>query len=148
MVFRKLLLALTLVLAAGACNDSSGPDTVDGRYDLVTVNGAAAPQTVFTGTAGESIELTDAHLVLQAGGTVLLGLDTRNLVNGAQVGAPHIDSFNGGYTLDGDDLSFSALRGPTRLSVSVQRLSTNEIFVSVDVPTETDAYTLDLLFRR
>ena len=126
MMMRRLVAALMLTgIAAGgmwACgSDSTGPNSIAGTYNLVSVDGDSLPITAYVsdGPAGtiDVTELVSGYMRLNANGTYLRShtyRTTRYTIDGHAIDEVTTDAAtdSGSWTLSGSALTFA--RGVTR----------------------------------
>jgi hypothetical protein len=106
----RRLIVLVGALVASACTDSSGPiATLDGTYDLKTVNGAAPPFTVFENATQKDEILGD--VIMASDGSFSRFTANRVTING------HVDNGmspnSGSYAIEGTTVTFTSLSGLT-----------------------------------
>jgi hypothetical protein len=104
----RRLIFLVGALALCACTDSTGPiATLDGTYDLKTVNGAALPYTTFQNATQKDELLGD--VIIASDGSFSQFTSNRVTING------HVDdgmSLNSGsYAIHGTAVTFTSLSG-------------------------------------
>jgi hypothetical protein len=101
-------LFLASVLAVVGCGDSTGPApaaTLDGTYDLVSVNGAPLPFTIANGSIGMDELLSD--VITASNGTVS---ETTLLVNTSGESTTNEIFFRSGtYTINGSAITLELI---------------------------------------
>lgn len=142
-----------LVLVLSACDGASGPQGVEGRYGVYSVNGHKPPVAVRGDPSGAQVQVVDAQLTLSAPGTASVELATR--VRGADgtVGATTRTTFTGTYQHSGDRLALSSLRAEgTQVGAEGVVISPREVAVTLHVaaPSYVGYYTypVALILRR
>jgi len=108
-VVRRLIF-LVGALALSACTDSTGPiATLDGTYDLKTVNGAALPYTTFQNATRKEELLSD--VISASDGSFFQFTSNRVTINGQVDDGMSPNS--GSYAIDGTAVTFTSLSGTT-----------------------------------
>jgi hypothetical protein len=106
----RRLIVLVGALVASACTDSSGPiATLDGTYDLKTVNGAALPFTTFQNATQKDEILGD--VIMASDGSFSQFTANRVTINGQVDDGMSPNS--GSYAIDGSTVTFTHLSGGT-----------------------------------
>ena len=102
-------LTLLLVLSA-ACGDSTGPDSIAGRYVLKSIDGSPLPVVIFQ-MFSDKVEVTSGYLQINADGTCRSSL-SRTLTEENRV-TNETDGDMCTWTQDGSEVVFSYPDGAT-----------------------------------
>jgi hypothetical protein len=106
----RRLIFLVGALAVSACTDSTGPiATLDGTYELKTVNGAALPYTTFQSATQKDELLGD--VITASNGSFSQFTANRVTINGQVDDGMSLDT--GRYAIDGTAVTFTSLSGTT-----------------------------------
>jgi hypothetical protein len=109
MMRRWRLAALFVLLILTACGDSTGPaESIFGTYTLRTIDGVPLPY-VWDQGVGYKLEITDAALSLEDGGTYSQTLDLRDTRNGTV--STQRASASGTFTYAGTTITFRTSSG-------------------------------------
>src|SRR5438105_10939585 len=104
--FMGRLIFLMGVVGLVACTDSNGPvATLDGTYDLKTVNGAPLPYTAFQNATQKDEILGD--VITASDGSFSQFTANRTTINGQVDEGMSVDS--GTYAIDGTTVTFTSL---------------------------------------
>jgi hypothetical protein len=104
----RRLIVLVGVLALSACTDSTGSvATLDGTYDLKTVNGAALPFTTFQNATQKDEILGD--VIIASDGSFSQFTSNRVTINGQVDNGMSPNS--GSYAIGGSTVTFTSLSG-------------------------------------
>lgn len=150
-LFRTAAALLVLVLAA--CDGTSGPQGVEGRYGVYSVNGQKPPAPVRGDGSGGVLQVVDAQLTLSAPGTASVELATRMRAADGTVGATTRTTYTGTYQQNGDVLALSNLRAEgTQASAQAVVISPREVAITLHIPapayTGYFTYPVALIVRR
>jgi hypothetical protein len=106
-----ILMALTAVIASGACGSDSptaptykSTDPVVGAYVLETVQSNALPYAMFA-EAGYSLEITAGSVDVRTGGEFIQAITTRETVAGHA--SIYVDSTRGAWSQTGSTVTFT-----------------------------------------
>ena len=106
----RRLIFLVGALAVSACTDSTEPiATLDGTYELKTVNGAGLPYTTFQSATQKDELLGD--VIMASNGSFSQFTSNRVTINGQVDDGMSLDS--GSYAIDGTAATFTSLSGAT-----------------------------------
>ncbi len=101
-----------LALALAACDGTSEPSGVEGRYAVYTVNGQRPPTTVFAQQCCGERQVVDAAVRLGDDGTISVELATRGIAPSGTVGEVERATYSGTFQQHGDVLVMEWLQGP------------------------------------
>lgn len=151
----RRMLALVPLLAAtlAACDGTSEPSGVDGRYSVYSVNGHRPPLAVRGDPSGAVVQVVDARLELDAPNATV-ELETRMMANGT-AGETTTTTYTGTYSAAGDVLAFGALStGENGVRIGAQGvvISPREVAVTLHIPGPSyqgfSTYPVALILRR
>jgi len=108
------LAATTVVLAACSGSDSTGPESIAGKYTLTTVNNAQLPFTT-SQDATYKAEILASAITLRDDKTFTWDFTGRSTDNG--VVDQGTDSFSGTYTIVGSTITLLDSEGSTSASL-------------------------------
>jgi hypothetical protein len=80
-VIRRTFLLLALCTAAAACSDSTGPDDLEGRYELRTINDIEVPATVVI--QGGALTVQSGYVQLESDQSFTLSITGTTTANGS-----------------------------------------------------------------
>lgn len=152
-MLRILALVPLLAAALAACDGTSEPSGVEGRYSVYSVNGDRPPRAVRGDPSGGVVQVVDARLELDAPNATV-ELETRVMANGT-AGQTTSTTYSGTYTAAGDVLTFGALStGENGIRVGAQGvvISPREVAVTLHIPGPSyqgfNVYPVALVLRR
>ena len=88
---RRFVFLVVVCLAFGGCSDSTGPESVAGRYTLVSIDGIPLPYVLED--LDEKIEITAGHFQLDSDGTCSFSTTVRTTTDSGQVTTePELDT--------------------------------------------------------
>ncbi len=99
---------LPLLALAAACEGTSEPGGVEGRYTVQAVNGKRPPVAVRGTAAGGTLQVVDARLDLDPPNAVV-ELKTRLVAGNGTAGAPATTTYSGAWRASGDIITFELL---------------------------------------
>lgn len=145
--------AAIVVLLLSACDGTSEPQGVEGRYSVYSVNGQKPPAPVRGDASGTQVQVVDAQLTLSAPSTASVELATRVREANGTVGATTRTTYTGTYQLNGDVLALSNLQGEgTQVGAQGVVISPREVAVTLHIaaPAYTGYFTypVALIVRR
>ena len=145
--------AALLVLVLGACDGTSEPQGVEGRYGVYSVNGQKPPAPVRGDGSGGVLQVVDAQLALSAPNVASVELATRMRAADGTVGAITRTTYTGTYQRNGDVLTLSTLQGEgTQVSAQAVVISPREVAVTLHFAvasyTGYFTYPVALIVRR
>jgi hypothetical protein len=94
---RRLLILTTALIAGGlltACGDSTGPGSIFGTYNLVSINGEDVP------FQEGGFEVTAGWVRLDSDSTYTISLTS------GPIGTPETETFSGTFAVDGSSIEF------------------------------------------
>ena len=102
----------SLVLLLSACEGTSAPSGLEGRYSAYTVNGRRPPTTVFARRCCGEQQVVDAAIRLHNDGGISVELSTRGIAPDGTVGQVERVTYSGTFQRQGDVLVVDRLQGP------------------------------------
>lgn len=151
----RLLPRLACLLLAGvvfaACDGTSDPEGVEGRYSAHAVNGRELPATVFASWSFGQEQVVDADVRLGEDGKASVELARRLVRPDSTVGPTGRTTYTGTFRQVGDRLEIGSLRSPDGLQVPAQGvvISPREIAVTLRFyPLSSTGYTVSIIARR
>lgn len=151
---RIVRLFISLLVLAAACDGTSEPSGVEGRYSVQTVNGQQPPAAV-TSVSGGQLQVVDATLELDAPNATI-ELETRVMGTNGTAGAATSTTYSGTYQVSGDVITFSTLSSSAGQGVGVQAqgvvVSSREVAVTMNFAFAASqgffTYPVSLILRR
>lgn len=144
-----------LLLALPACDSTSEPEGVEGRYRARTVNGMDLPVALWGNWVNGTLQVTDASVRLEENGQASVEVATRMVAPDSTPGAVKRTTYTGTYQQDGDLLVFTGLlqapEGPRPRAEGVV-LSRREVVVTLHMPASSYqgyfVYPISIIARR
>lgn len=152
----SLVRALVLLaFAVAACEGTSEPSGVEGRYSVHSVNGRRPPTPVTGTPSGSLVQVVDAHLELDEPNAVV-ELETRVVGTNGAAGAATTTTYSGTYEASGDVITFGLLASSGADGVRVHAegvvISPREVVVTLHIPVASSqgffSYPVSLILRR
>jgi hypothetical protein len=145
-----------LLLALPACDSTSEPEGLEGRYRAHTVNGMDLPVAVWGNWVNGSMQVTDAAVRLEANGQGSVEVATRMMAPDSTVGTVKRTTYSGAFQQNGDLLTFAGLlqssEGQQRVRAEGVVLSRREVVVTLHVPSSSYqgyfVYPISIIARR
>lgn len=143
-----------LALAAAACDGTSEPGGVEGRYSVHSVNGQRPPAGVRGTAGGGMMQVVDARLELDEPNAVV-ELETRLVAANGTASAATTTTYSGTWQASGDVITFAMLTpsdgGPGVRAEGVV-VSPREVVVTLHFAVASSqgffTYPVSLILRR
>jgi hypothetical protein len=153
MKIRLVRVLVPLLALAAACEGTSEPNGVEGRYSVHTANGQRPPAGV-AAVFGGQLQVVDATLELDAPNAVV-ELETRTVEPNGTSSASTTTTYTGTYQASGDVITFEMLTpsdGSPRVRAEGVVVSPREVVVTLHFALASSqgffTYPVSLILRR